>query len=373
MQLIIKYISIRAIHSSILLNIGIWIALLFLFEINYLKAQSLPNYTIDELTVDVPLSEIEITDKKVEIVKGGKSLGGMVDVKGESRLMGPPVSSTFFKGQIIVSDPANNMLIAAEEDGLSKWLTGRTGSGPGEFLEISQLSSNQNLLIAKDRGNSAIHFFDINLIPAGSVPLTRFGDVTVTDQYIFVPASSRDDNLLAIYNAQEPYSRVGSFFSSIIQRGYQPQGYNYLKLASNSSGEIVITSPALPYLFIFDNELTHLHTVKLYGNIVSDIIDENPPADAIRTTDNPMIRNLIGAVELTDNGSILMGIGRTLYVLNKENDGYVLHKAVQYYPGGSHDIGENPLGLFDINEISETNQICLSSIYYKYLYCFDKD
>lgn len=350
---------------------GLWAAFLFISYNTKIIAQDIPDYSYDELRSLQPTSLIEIYKDNLEPIQGGSSFGGFFLFNDQERMMGFPSSSIFFNSKLFVADPANNMILEINDNYKPDWRIGRNGSGPGEFLQIDQIAVNNRHLIASDHGNLKIHIFNDELTPIAELPLHGHGDVTITDQFIITPSRFGEDYLLTVYDSSPPFNEKGLFFGSVIPGRLQPRGYNFVKSDSNAKGDVIVTAPALPYIFVFDRDLSHIHTIELFGTIVQEIVEDNPEPEPVRNRENNLVRNIINNVHITDNRDILFGIGRTLYVLRNQNGEYLLHRQLQFYPDDSYQEGDNPLGIFHINLDEDSGKVCLSSIHYVYLHCFD--
>lgn len=348
-----------------------WTAFLFLSCNLKILAQDIPDYSYDELQSLQPKSLINIDPEKIESIRGGSSIGGFFIFNDQERMMGSSTSSVFFNDKLLVSDPGNNMILEINEDNKPEWKTGRKGSGPGEFLQIDQLVESDRYLAATDNGNLKIHIFNDELTPIAELLLHGHGDVTINDQFIMTPSRFSENYLFNVYDSNPPFTEIGLFLGSVIPGGLQPRGYNFVKSNSNSRGDVIVTAPALPYIFVFDRDLSHFHTIELSGTIIQEIVDDNPEPEHVRSQEDSLVRNIINTVQITDDREIFFGIGRTLYILRNQHGGYQLHRQLQFYLGDSNQKGDNPLGIFHINTDENSGKVCLSSIHYEFLHCFE--
>ncbi len=349
------------------------ILLIILYAFFYSKitySQDLPQYSILELLADTNIHEINLDVVEPLEVKDGISIPDTYLQNGQRQFHGRLTSTTIFNGDLLVADNTNQMIYRLNENDELEYVVGRSGRGPGEFLDLYHLAANENYLFAQDRRNSKTFILDKNFNVVHEILTSLLAKTVATNDFIFHTGISRINDYLRINKSSHPFEEIGTFLEQIIPIGMQPGGYRFSRSATSINGELLFAVNPMSYLFIFDKYLTHIKSIRLTSTEINTILSNNAPPIPTMETDLEKIRvaNVFGDKAILSNRDILISVRHTLYHLKFNGSNYKLKKAYKFSDPNSDD--SSPLHLYGFTFDENSNRICIASIFVTELVCY---
>ena len=362
--------------NALFKNMTIVTALAFSFcliLIHYAQAQTVPQYNFEELTDPVVLQVIHIDAKQTIEKSDVKITPDTYYHKGIRSYHGMLVSSALFNGDVYLADMTTQFIYRLNAEGTLERATGGRGRGPGEFLDLFRLTATDSYLFAQDRNQRKTLIFNKEMEQVKEIQTGSSGVIAAGKNYILVPGGLASNYFFEVRESRPPFEVTGNFFEHIIPVGMQPSGYRFTRAVANKEGDFIIIVNGLPFLFLFDEYLNHIRTIKLEGDLVHNILAENPPLEPVRHADwqRGGVHNVTGGLYLKDNRDILFSIRRTLCHLAYNDGSYSLNNCYQFLaPSGSESEDRSPIGIFDILFNEEHNELCFTSIHFANRYCY---
>jgi len=336
-------------------------------------AQSIPEFNFQILTSE-NVQTIHLNNDTIVELRDVNVTPDYYIHHGRVSYHGQLVSFVAFNNHVYVADQTNQRIYKITHDNRLDRVIGGRGRGPGEFLDLFHLSATENYLFAQDRNQLKTIVFNKRLEVVAELPTGNSGVVAAGQKFTIVPGGFSSDHFFGVIESKPPFAQVGEFLTHVIPAGMQPSGYRFSRAVTNRRGDFLITINGLPYLFLFDNNLNHLQTIKLDGEMIQSRIALNPKPEPVQHVDihRGGVHNIIGGMYLTETRDILFGIGQTLYRLEFVDGVYRFKNGYQFFASNETQREEDtPLGIFTILLLHESNKICFVSIHLSNLYCFD--
>jgi len=325
----LKMIGMRNLYSFLL------VILFFSFcsrqktAIKSSKASSLDDLLKETIITNI---SINVNANKKEVRLSKKSKIGYTN-SSSGPVLSEPRGLIGLNDSIYIADREQHGILVMDLKGEIQRKIGRMGKGPGEYVALKDIFQNDNYVFTADPKKGEIQIFDKQFDYLKALPVVLMAvhhHVTdATKQFLFTPATySNKKYLIDTYKATSSFKKRGSFFPKLIPNGYQPMAYNrYLISADAHSGNVIIAYTGLPYLFLFDENLTHQRTINIQSEYYKKL--NNPPVRPVQN--KPMgIKWFFQNIYLAEDGSIFFTVRRTLYRLSSSNDKFRLSGKYQF-------------------------------------------
>ena len=239
---------------------------------------------------------------------------------------------TYFSDGYHIYDPFQNLILVIDSSGSFQAIVGREGKGPGEYLYVTSIRSNSDILYVADANNARINRYDYKLNrldalqPFISNPTTSKIDL---NNSIMLSGNSESagfnpkkesSGLITITNIEDIQDTLGTILPRIIPPGYQPAVFNQVSFTLNQNNQIAAAYRPLPWIFIFDENQSLVKVIVLEYSVFNEM--DLPELELFLPKGN---KGYGGAIpindfELLNNGDILISIRDVLFYLKKNRD-----------------------------------------------------
>ncbi|MFO8029775.1 MAG: 6-bladed beta-propeller [Cyclonatronaceae bacterium] len=274
------------------------------------KVSSAPYQFID--LDEAELKEIVLSDEDIIFSVIGND-------SDEEPLLGDISSVVYYDDRFLIYDRATRAVynLNIVNNNLEGPLT-REGSGPGEYEAsyFTRITSNSKNIFLADLLNARIHQYSFNMEPETTFQKQLYtpGIIEVSNKQLlmqnpgasgFVPEHS-GQGLIAVYSIDNIDDTLSTIMPRIIPGGYQPQVYNSPAFSINHHNWIAAMYRPLPWIFLFDENLNHMHTLILESAIFDKM--NIPEMDFFRPTEGEGFggSNPFSSFRLMDDGDIFI-------------------------------------------------------------------
>ncbi|MEX0856620.1 MAG: 6-bladed beta-propeller [Balneolaceae bacterium] len=199
----------------------------------------------------------------------------------------------------------------------------REGRGPGEHLGVGVIRANLKNIYATDPNNGRINRYTLDMKVLSSIPLQVLRTIELNNEILIFENNgiSKEENLLTITSVENVYDTLATIMPRIVPIGYEPSLYNNLLFSVNSSGVVIASYSAFPWIFIFDDDYQHVQTLLFeYSSFdslnVPEFKLEKKPSSKRYNLQRPFVYH-----RLMDNGDIYIGIEEELIYLTPDGEG----------------------------------------------------
>lgn len=221
--------------------------------------------------------------------------------------------------------------------------------GGSEIRQAASLASDDENLHIYDYGTKEVHVYNADFMYQESYsfdsPYYTQGSLKMNEAHIAYQqeeasgfrVSDTDYNLLSVATVDRPDSIILQTIPRIVPSGKHPGGFNTLLFSMNRRSDIVVSYPALPFLFVYRN-FEHYRSIVLRAEQFEEV--ENPKLTPFQPVMGEAVRinSLLDHLFLMDNGDILIYSFEQLHHLQLQRNGSYSHK--QSYVLVRGDTGE---------------------------------
>lgn len=229
--------------------------------------------------IDIP--ETEITDVPYEAVQAIQAPEGAAYAAG--------------LGQRVVATPDSLLVVTADRKTIKiiDINTGKqlntysfVGRGAGEYEYITNLQLTEESVMIADRHLSIVNLYDHKWNPKEEILLddldhTSSGsDIYLLPSRLYYPSATDSAHVIRTSNlAGGSSDTTVSFHKRVIPLGWFPKHYDFVMMDSSPSGELLVSSPVSPFLFLYQShDLKGLYYLDLPGlEVLHNLTPENAP------------------------------------------------------------------------------------------------
>lgn len=341
------------------------------------KSEQIPktsNELFNRLVQEAPATRIELDKIPVDTINIDEE-----NVLGQESSTSLP-SPAYLSGiigivklgdHLYAADHRQDCIWMMDEHGRWTRKIGRKGDGPGEFEILLGITRNSRYVYSTDLGNARINIYDHQFNLNTSLDIVFPGtqtEIAATDSLLFLPAGFASDKLIQVHKASPDFKKVTSILPRIIPLGMEPRGYNIYHIDANDNGQMVFGYLGLPYLFIYDKDLEHIHTLFLQSASHKDL--ENPPIEPVEAKPGDEFRlvSLFGGTSLMEDGSILVWKGANLYWIDYDNKNYYLKQVMHFTYEVPQQTGDNTRSIHITKMLTDQNTLYISSRFEPYIF-----
>lgn len=253
-----------------------------------------------------------------EVILSADDIIDLDSASNEELLIPYPAETEAREGKLFITDLMRSRVFIADSTNRVVRAVGRKGRGPGEFQEISGVTSHGRSLFIADHSLLRVNIYDMESLTfrkSFDMYVTR-DDIAASGRYICTSAPYSDNTLVRVYRNGEPYDALASMLPKLIPPGKQPSAYNNFEIDANDD-RLVAAYPGLPYLFIFDPQFIPRKTIQFTSGAFDEF--NNPaPVPLGEAKSDPFenrVRRYIYDFELSESGSLYLVIDNVLTVL----------------------------------------------------------
>ena len=148
---------------------------------------------------------------------------------------------------------------------------GRRGKGPGEFDQLNDLEFNGTYFFLDEASRIQVldnRFSYVATMPPQEAPMLPGTGLSVTPTYVYTGCAWGAPYRVCPRSALPPFEEVAPFLPSL---GITDLPMDGVTFGATSNGRYVFVSfGGLPYVFVYDADHAHSHTIRLIGDPVDD-------------------------------------------------------------------------------------------------------
>lgn len=242
-----------------------------------------------------------------------------------SLLLARPLGIISASDSFYIADGGQSAIFVADLDGVLHRRVGREGEGPLEFEHIMQVVYNDQFVFVKE-GNKRIQVLDnaLKYVDVISCPSVK-GSIEAMGDYLFVPCGADDNALVSVRRASPPFRSVASLLPILIEVS---RSYNHYEVAASlAEGRIFAGYSGLPYLFVYDEQLRHIHTIRFEGDSVRKLARQ---ATRLDEGGNVLVQHFFQTVSLLGDRYLAVAHLNTVYIIDIKDDRYQLVKTIKF-------------------------------------------
>ena len=330
-----------------------------------------PSELLNELVSSAPYQYININEVELnEITISEEDILYRLNhnLPDEEPILGHLTRLAFHDGQFFVYDVGVNAIFIIDKDGGINGPFSRGGRGPGEHGLIDNLKVNHQFVWAADVINVRINRYTHEMTLIDSFDdMSSFLDLN--DKFIIIENSNSrgiapkdpDQGRIVVRDLNSLADTLETILPRIIPAGFQSQLYNSPRAKINHNHMIVATYQFLPWLFLYDQEFTHLSTLIIEYSMYDEM--DIPSMELFRQLNNEGFGgvNPITEFKLMDNNEIFFSVRRELIHLTPSPDG-IYHVAGRYRFYNEEQ--DEPLWISDIFSSENEGEYYIGSWYH---------
>lgn len=250
---------------------------------------------------------------------------------------------------------------------------GRKGKGPGEFVSLQGIYSNSKNVFTYDMGIARVNVYDHQLKLKSFFTHVLSGlqmDMAVTDSLLFMPTKLNvgNDSLFMLRRASPPFTKLTHFLLKISKHKFGLSQYNVYYIDSNKKGEFVFGFRGLPYIFIYNQQLNHVHTLFLHFDYY--VNGERVPLEPVikKEGNKYKMTAFFSGIYLMDDGSMIVLKRGNLYQIKHSEKGYQLTQILYLECQDPRLKDEKMKHVFLTNIVTDSDTLYASSIFYPYVF-----
>ena len=280
--------------------------------------------TVDSLLTVAPHFIVN-TDIEAEEWVANAALGLVKD----SLILGRPNGIIAIADSFYISDSQATGIFVVDCNGHLVRKIGKRGKGPGEFLSLRGLEYNGTHVFVKDRGR--VQIFKESMDYASSFSVSGMGTLGVSPGYMLLECPEVNKWIICARSTVPPFHWFE--FKQLLPVLDLPDrtGENsYIVSISPEGNRVAVGYKGLPYIFVYDDQFTHLKTIRFEGKDVRDWTPTGIPGGAPPEVLNPGTFSFIEWVEFIDSRYLIASVHRTdNYIIDvSENEHQLVRKFV---------------------------------------------
>ena len=223
---------------------------------------------IDSLLAAVPQTVIDVDALPEQVWHPNLELGQMRD----SLVLGNFFRFTIVQDSLYVADEQANAIFVSGLDGLLRRRVGREGKAPLEFDGLSSLVYVEPHLFASER--SRLQVLSTRLEYVATTP-ARLGSsmilgagLSASATYLYAPCPMTHEFRVCPRETEAPYEETKPFLPSL---GITQPPMNSVNVGATPEDRLVFAVfRGLPYVFVFDDNHQHVHTIRFHGTSIKE-------------------------------------------------------------------------------------------------------
>lgn len=266
---------------------------------------------------------------------------------GNGLFLSQPTDLVKTGDRLLILDKKQHAIFTADLEGRLFEKMGRKGKGPGEFINPHAMVSGGDYIFVDDtRVNGRIQVFnrELQYITGieGATKSYRRNIAASHNLFYFANSRSQDSLLVGSYLHETNFQstvRGYRFMPRLLPRGRQPAVVNLLEMAANQTGAFTAGYVPLPYLYVFNADAQHTHTVQFSGERV-ERLDKPIPSEARTSRAAIPMRTFVMSLAMDEEQNIyLFSRVNAIYFLEHQDATYTLKHVVNLNTGLTGALG----------------------------------
>lgn len=275
------------------------------------------------------------------------------EVHHDEPLLGHISTSAYRQANFYIYDLPSAAIYKVSKEGAIEGPLTREGRGPGEHNIVGNLKGNTRHIYATDLNNARINRYTHEMEPVDPIPGFQHSPssslVDLNDERMltgnrnsggFSPVNP-EQGLISVSPVDNLSDTIATIMPRIIPVGYQPMSFNNTSFSINSHNRIAASYAYLPWIFLFDEDNSHVLTLILEYSAFDEM--NIPSMEIFRPQGNEGFggANPVTRFRLMDDGDIFLTIYR------KHSDQGKPRELIRLTPSG--DNSYKAVGKYNIN------------------------
>ncbi|MCY3629522.1 MAG: hypothetical protein OXG94_05850 [Bacteroidetes bacterium] len=284
----------------------------------------------------------------------------------DSLILGRPSPMIAIGDSVYVSERSGNIFAIGADGYLSRKI-GNPGKGPGEFEFLTGLQYNGSQIFVREAERVQVLTTKFEYVGSflSSAPLQE--SFSVSPDYVFVQCPG-NDWLVCARSTSPLYDWTPSIKLLPVLNLSDRSGENFHEVTVSPEGDrIAVAYSGLPYIFIYDDEFRHLHTIRFAGSGVRNFKPVGSPNGAPAGVE-PGSFSFIAVIKFI-NSRFLVARAPTIehYVFDLSENDYNLARKIIFHPP------DDMKGISAADFLLHGNHLYVSSRWEEYVYGYEFD
>lgn len=293
-----------------------------------------------------------------------------IGVENDSLILGRPMSTIAIGDSFFISDRQAGAIFAVGADGYLVQKIGRSGKGPGEFTNVSELHYNGLHVFTRDQGRVQVFTEEFDYNHSFSYPSAHLR-FSVSSDYIFLKCPG-DDWLVCARGISPPHNWIPTVELLPVLDLPDRLGENgNFATVSPEGDRIAVAYMGLPYIFVYDGQFRHLRTIRFEGEYVRKFKPFGLPDGVPVGSYEPVTIAFIVTLKFINSRYLVVGAPRTNnYLIDLSENDYKLARKIIFHP--INDIEEEE-DIAPADFLLHRDHLYVSSPREEYVYGYDFD
>ena len=250
----------------------------------------------------------------------------------DSLFLGRPSSMIAIGDSIYISERYGHNIFAVGNDGYLSRKIGAEGKAPGEFTHIFGIDYNGSHIFVKELNR--VQIFKETFEYVGSFLNSSAGMQTgfsVSPDYIFLECIGVDW-MVCPYSTSPPFAWIEPAKLLPVLDLPDRSGENFNQVTVSPEGDrIAVAYMGLPYIFIYDDQFSHLKTIRFEGRRVRDFNPIVGPPNGTPGGMEPGTRSFMATIKFLNSRYLLVN-SKGAYIFDLSEDDYELASKMIFFP-----------------------------------------
>ena len=319
---------------------------------------------IDSLLASAPHFVVN-TDIEAERWVATTRLG----VPTDSLFLGRPQNMIAIGDSIYISDRQSEAIFAVGTDGYLSRKIGRPGEAPGEFTSLNELQYNGSHVLTRDQGRIQLFTEKFNYV--SSFPyFGRWKEFVASPDYMLLTCPE-GDWMICTRSTSPPYAWIQTrVLLPVLDMPDRSAENSYFVAISPEGDRIALGYHWLPYIFIYDDQFTHLRTIRFEGEDVRNFEPVGLPDGVPAGVSEPGTFSFITTIKFINSRHLVVRALTANYIFDlSENDYELVRKAI-FRPINDPEERKNVAAA---DFLLHRGYLYVSSLFEDYVYGYDFD
>ena len=249
----------------------------------------------------------------------------VVGLPNDALILGRPRNLIVVRDTLYIVDQQYESILAIGPSRYLQRQIGRKGKGPGEFTNLWEMHYNGSNVFTYEEAKIQVfsELFDYVNSFTGSFKF-RLGGIAVSPALILMQCPTESNQLVCARSTSPPYAWLQSKQLLPVLDLPDRSGENSYNVAVSPRGNrIAVGYRGLPYVFIYDDQFVHLHTLRFEGK---DVRDFEPTVGApVPGVQESGTNVFMSRIKFLDNNYLAARVfGTGTYLINVSDNGYQL-------------------------------------------------
>ena len=323
---------------------------------------------IDSLLASAPHFVVN-TDIEAGRWVASTRLGGPTD----SLTLGRPTNMIAIGDSFYISDRQAEAIFAVGADGYLSRKIGRPGKAPGEFTYLSGLQYNGSHVFTRDQGRIQVFTEKFDYVHSFSYSSLWQRRFSVSSDLMLLECPEGSDRLICARSTSPPHTWIPSIeLLPVLNLPDRSGEDSHIGAISPDGNRMALAYMGFPYIFIYDDQLRHLRTIRFEGRNVQNFKSSGLPDGVPAGSMEPGTFAFITNVRFINSRYLVARAHKSdhyIFDLSK-NDYEELARKINFRPINDTEERKN---ISPADFLLHKNHLYVTSSWEEYVYGYDFD